>query len=116
MQPGGIGPNERSRLAVVGQAVGIGFAIAAALVLPILVGLFADSRTGRGPVFTLVGLAVGLAAAGWELVRLGRSSAALPEQPDTVSPEERARRMAEWDADHESERDRRERLGRGDEE
>lgn len=116
MQPGGIGPKDRSRMAAIGQAAGIGFAVVAALLLPILIGLFADSRTGRAPVFTLVGVFVGLALAGWELVRLGKRTAALPEDPMPVSAEERARRMAEWDADHEPERDRRERAARGDEE
>lgn len=116
MQPGGIGPKDRSRMAAIGQAAGIGFAVVAALLLPILIGLFADGRTGRGPVFTLVGVFVGLALAGWELVRLSRTTAALPEDPMPVSAEERARRMAEWDADHEPERDRRERAARGDEE
>ncbi len=116
MQPGRIGPKDRSRLAAIGQAAGIGFAVVGGLLLPILIGLFADNRTGRGPVFTLVGVFVGLGLAGWELVRLSRATAALPEDPVAVDAEERARRMAEWDADHESERDRRERAERGDEE
>jgi F0F1-type ATP synthase assembly protein I len=116
--PGGVDPRDRRRFAAAGQAVGIGFAIVAALVLPMLLGLFVDSRTGRGPVFTLIGVVVGLVLAGWELVRLTRTTASLPVDPGVVSAEERARRMAEWDADHEPERDRRERLerdGRGEE-
>lgn len=112
MPPGGIGPKDRSRMAALGQAAGIGFAVVGGLLLPILLGLFIDGRTGRGPLFTLLGVAVGLALAGWELVRLTRMTARLPVEPGAVHPEERARRMAAWDADHESERDRRERLER----
>lgn len=125
---GGIGPNDRRRFAAVGQAVGIGFAVVGGLLLPILLGLFADNRTGRGPVFTLVGVFVGLVLAGWELVRLTRTTAALPEQPIAVDAEEIARRAEAWDAedaarerqrererDPDRERDR-DRAARGDEE
>jgi len=100
MAPKQLTPSDRSRMGAVGQAVGIGFAVAVGLVLPILLGVVLDSRTGRGPLFVLIGLAVGLAIAGWELVRLTRMSQAIPKAPDAVSQEERAKRQAEWDADH----------------
>ncbi len=100
MAPKQLTPGDRSRAGAVGQAVGIGFAVAAGMILPILLGVFLDSRTGRGPVFVLIGLVIGLAIAGYELMRLTKMSQAIPKAPDTVSPEERAKRQAEWDADH----------------
>lgn len=112
MQPGGIGPRDRTRLAAIGQAAGIGFAVVGGLLLPILLGLFVDGRTGRGPVFTLLGVVVGMALAGWELVRLTRTTARLPVDPGEVGAAERARRMAAWDEEHEPESERRERAER----
>jgi hypothetical protein len=65
---------EQHDLRAIGVATGLGCSIVAALILCIGGGVFLDSRFGTSPVLTLAGVALGLAAAGyqlWELVKLG---------------------------------------------
>lgn len=97
MSPDGVPPE---RMGAIGQAAGIGFAIAAGLILPIVGGLLLDRWLGRAPLFTLLGVGLGLVLAGWELVKLSRASARIPAADLGIDPEEKARRQAEWDADH----------------
>lgn len=86
MTPRDSKPVQRSRNAAVGQAVGIGFAIAAGLVLPVVGGLVLDQRIGSAPLWTLIGLAAGLVLAGYELVRLSRVSSKIPVNPEGAKP------------------------------
>jgi ATP synthase protein I len=70
---------------LIGVATGLGCSIVAALVLCIGGGVWLDNRFGTSPVLTLVGVALGLAAAGrqlWELAKLSGQR----EQTGPVSP------------------------------
>jgi ATP synthase protein I len=65
---------EQQDLRAIGVATGLGCSIVAALVLCIGGGVWLDSRFGTTPVLTFVGIALGLAAAGyqlWELAKVG---------------------------------------------
>jgi ATP synthase protein I len=67
-------PPEQQDLRAVGVATGLGCSIVAALVLCIGGGVWLDRQFGTSPVLTLIGVALGLAAAGyqlWELANLG---------------------------------------------
>ena len=70
-------PNpDQQDLRVIGVATGLGCSIVAALVLCIGGGVFLDRQFGTSPVLTLGGVALGLAAAGyqlWELAKLGNT-------------------------------------------
>jgi ATP synthase protein I len=58
----------------IGVATGLGCSIVAALIVCIGGGVWLDNRFGTMPVFTFIGIALGLAAAGyqfWELARVG---------------------------------------------
>lgn len=69
---------ERHDLRVIGVATGLGCSIVAALVLCIGGGVYLDRRFGTMPVLTLIGVALGLAVAGyqlWELAKLGSKTA-----------------------------------------
>ncbi len=55
---------------VVGLATGLGISVVASLIVFIGVGIFLDQWLGRSPVFTLIGVAVGLIAAGYQLYEL----------------------------------------------
>jgi F0F1-type ATP synthase assembly protein I len=50
--------------------VGIGWCFAAPLVLGVLAGAWVDSRTGRAPLFVIVGTLVGLAVGIYGSVRM----------------------------------------------
>jgi ATP synthase protein I len=95
---------EQQDLRAIGVATGLGCSIVAALVLCIGGGVFLDSRFGTTPVLTFVGIALGLAAAGyqlWELTKLGskteqagpvsRQIARLPMPRSGRSPQRRDR-------------------------
>ena len=69
---------EQQDLRAVGVATGLGCSIVAALVVCIGGGVWLDSRFGTSPVLTLTGVALGLAAAGyqlWELAKVGSKTA-----------------------------------------
>jgi F0F1-type ATP synthase assembly protein I len=55
---------------VTGMAVGLGFAIVATLVVMIVLGLVLDSWLDKSPLFTLLGIAIGLIGAGYQLYEL----------------------------------------------
>jgi len=59
---------------VVGLAAGIGFAIVATLVVSIAVGILLDQWLDTSPIFTLIGVGVGLIGAGYQLYELVRVS------------------------------------------
>jgi ATP synthase protein I len=76
---------ERRDLRLIGVATGLGCSIVAALVLCIGAGIWLDDRFGTKPVLTLIGVALGLAAAGrqlWQLTKLSGNR----EQTGPVSP------------------------------
>jgi len=65
-------------LRAVGVATGLGCSIVAALVLCIGGGVWLDSRFGTSPLWTLIGVALGLVVAGyqlWELTKVGSKTA-----------------------------------------
>jgi ATP synthase protein I len=78
MKPGAGNDNgptpEQQDLRAIGVATGLGCSIVAALVLCIGGGVWLDRQLGTSPVLTLTGVALGLAAAGyqlWELAQVG---------------------------------------------
>ena len=69
---------EQQDLRAIGVATGLGCSIVAALVLCIGGGVWLDSRFGTSPVLTLLGVALGLVVAGyqlWELAKVGSKTA-----------------------------------------
>jgi F0F1-type ATP synthase assembly protein I len=69
---------EQQDLRAVGVATGLGCSIVAALVLCIGGGVWLDARFGTSPLWTLIGVALGLVVAGyqlWELAKVGSKTA-----------------------------------------
>lgn len=54
----------------VGVASGLGCSIVASLIIFIGIGVFIDQRYDLAPIFTLIGVALGLVAAGYQLYEL----------------------------------------------
>src|SRR3954451_13947535 len=73
------GPTPEQRdMRAVGRATGLGCSIVAALVLWIGGGVWLRSRFGTSPGLTLLGVAVGVVVAGyqlWELTKVGSKTA-----------------------------------------
>lgn len=70
-------PEQRAQIGAVGIAAGLGCSIVVTLIVTIGGGVLLDRRFGTTVVFTLIGLALGLAAAGyqlWELAQIGGRS------------------------------------------
>lgn len=65
---------ERRDLRVVGAATGIGCSTAVALIMCIVGGILIDGWLGTTPIFTLVGIVLGLAVAGYLLYELATMS------------------------------------------
>ena len=68
---------ENRELRVIGVATGLGCSIVVALVLCIGGGVLLDRQFGTSPVLTLLGVALGIMAAGyqlWELAKVGNST------------------------------------------
>jgi len=55
---------------MVGLATGLGISVVASLIIFISLGIFLDQWLDRSPLFTFVGIAVGLIAAGYQLYEL----------------------------------------------
>ena len=71
-------PEQRTQLATAGTAAGMGCAIAATIVLSVIGGVLLDQWLGTTPIFILIGVALGLAGAGyqlWELAQLSSKQA-----------------------------------------
>ena len=71
-------PEQRAQLATAGTAAGMGCAIAATIVLCVIGGVLVDQWLDTTPVFILIGVALGLAGAGyqlWELAQLSSKQA-----------------------------------------
>ena len=67
-------PEEREQLASAGMAWGMGCSIVVSILISVLGGLLIDQVTDKTPVFTLIGVGLGLFLAGyqlWELAQLG---------------------------------------------
>jgi hypothetical protein len=67
-------PEEREQLASAGMAWGMGCSIVVSILFSILGGLAVDEFTDSTPIFTLIGVGLGLFLAGyqlWELAQLG---------------------------------------------
>ncbi|MDQ3539453.1 MAG: AtpZ/AtpI family protein [Chloroflexota bacterium] len=68
---GNMGPDLGSEGSkAVAVASGLGCAVVASLVVFIGIGVFIDQRFDRAPLFTLIGVAIGLIAAGYQLYEL----------------------------------------------
>ena len=83
-------PDQQDSRAI-GVATGLGCSIVAALIVCIGGGVWLDNRFGTKPVFTLLGVVLGLAAAGyqlWELARVGGKSQRLGPLPMRVGGHE----------------------------
>ena len=63
-------PEERRQLGTVGTATGLGCSIVVSVVLSIGGGVLLDSWLDRSPVFTLIGVALGLVLSGYQLYEL----------------------------------------------
>src|SRR3954468_10574743 len=69
-------PEERRQLGAAGTAVGLGCSIVTSVILFIGGGVALDAWLDTAPVLTLIGVALGLAASGYqlfELAQVGRS-------------------------------------------
>lgn len=67
-------PEQRAQLGAAGVAAGLGCSVVVGLVVTIGGGVWLDRVFGSSPVLTLIGVALGLIAAGyqlWELTRVG---------------------------------------------
>lgn len=65
-------PEQRAQLGAVGKAAGLGCSVVVTLVVLIGGGVLLDRRFDTSPVLTLIGVAVGLVAAGYELYQLAQ--------------------------------------------
>ena len=71
-------PEEREQLASAGMAWGMGCSIVVSILISILGGILIDRIADMTPVFTLIGVGLGMFLAGyqlWELVQLSSKSA-----------------------------------------
>ena len=69
---------DNQELRVIGVATGLGCSVVVALILCIGGGVLLDRQFGTSPILTLLGVALGLATAGyqlWELAKVGNSKA-----------------------------------------
>jgi hypothetical protein len=68
--PDGLPPEDQASLGAAGVAAGLGCSIVATVVVFIVGGVLIDQKMDTAPVFTLVGVAIALIAAGYQLVEL----------------------------------------------
>ena len=73
-------PEDQQQARVVGLAAGLGCAVVASLIGAIGFGILLDQWLDTTPVFTLIGVAVGLIAAGYELYELVQASSSTGKQ------------------------------------
>lgn len=67
-------PEERAQLASAGMAWGMGCSVVASILICVIGGLLIDQATDRTPLFTLIGVFLGLVAAGYQLWELAQLS------------------------------------------
>ena len=63
---------QRRQLGAAGTAVGLGCSIVTSIILFIGGGVLLDNWVNTAPLFTLIGVVLGLAAAGYELYELAQ--------------------------------------------
>lgn len=63
-------PDNTDDAKVVGLAAGLGCAVVASLISAVGLGIFLDQWLDKTPVFTLIGVGLGLIAAGYQLYEL----------------------------------------------
>ena len=81
----------------IGVAAGLGFSVVISLIVFIGVGVFLDQRYDKAPIFTLIGVAIGLIAAGYqlyELTQIGRDGTGGGPVARTIARGTQARRKA----------------------
>jgi ATP synthase protein I len=84
-------PEERRQLGAVGTAAGLGCSIVVSVILCIGGGVALDSWLDRSPLFTLIGVALGLIVSGYQLYELAmvgrtdRASGPVTKQIQRVS-------------------------------
>ncbi|MCC6703952.1 MAG: AtpZ/AtpI family protein [Thermomicrobiales bacterium] len=71
-EPDGPPPDERQALGAAGVAAGLGCSIVTTVMVCIFGGVLIDRETGRTPLFTLIGVALALFLAAYQLVELAR--------------------------------------------
>jgi F0F1-type ATP synthase assembly protein I len=67
-------PEEREQLATAGMAWGMGCSIVVSILASVLGGLFLDKVTDQTPLFTLIGVGLGMFLAGYQLWELVQAS------------------------------------------
>jgi F0F1-type ATP synthase assembly protein I len=67
-------PEEREQLASAGMAWGMGCSVVVSILISVLGGLFIDQLTDKTPLFTLIGVGLGLFLAGYQLWELAQLS------------------------------------------
>ena len=65
------------------RSLGVIYQLVGEFVAPIVVGLVVDWLAGTGPWGTIVGALLGMAVAGWHVVRLSQRIGNRPGGPDT---------------------------------
>lgn len=65
-------PEDRAGLGAAGMAAGLGCSIVVSIIIFIAGGVMLDRLTDRSPVFTLIGVAVALLVAGYQLYELAQ--------------------------------------------
>lgn len=65
-------PEQRAQLGAVGVATGLGCAVVVSLLVCIGGGILLDQAIDTSPIFTLIGVGLGLVAAGYQLYELTR--------------------------------------------
>ena len=67
-------PEERAQLASASMAWGMGCSVVASILVSVIGGLLIDQATDRTPLFTLIGVVLGLFLAGYQLWELAQLS------------------------------------------
>ena len=94
-------PEQRAQLGAVGAATGLGCSVVVGLIVFIGGGVLLDQAVDSAPLFTLLGVLLGLVAAGyqlWELTRIGvkdRPAGPLGRRLSSLSGSRAARRPAD---------------------
>jgi F0F1-type ATP synthase assembly protein I len=88
-------PEERRQLGAAGTAMGLGCSIVTSIILFMGGGIALDRWQGTSPIFTLIGVALGLILAGYQMYELAmighkdRSPGAVTKQTQKLPPSNR---------------------------
>ncbi len=83
-------PDDRSLVARASQLATNATAVAAEMVLPVLIGAWADSRLGSVPLFAILGGTVGVTTGIWSLMRMVQTLSEKPRQKDSHNSSRRS--------------------------